>query len=239
MTCQALLTELLCTSLLDTNHLLRVACLPRFTSLDLITRLPFKPLFCHTGTLQYAAYCARHACTRSVIKMLNRLWYLALDLDKIASTSVRRNHILDVLNKVANGGKGIRATVHPPDKEENAKHDSLKWNQSCGLTADKILEVHKELCSWLEKDDKDKFQLYTKMWSTYAAFNALQQQAKGVTAEVEQQCGILGREAMLRTLQCLDEVLPYAHVQVSTTFDIWGVYPGTLQQSFCRWRRLL
>jgi hypothetical protein len=126
----------------------------------------------------------------------------------------RREHILHVLNEVANGGKGVRASVKPPEKDKHKIHDTLKWNQGCGTTADKILEVHKELCSWLKDDDEVQFALYSKMWSTYQAFNALQQKVKGVTQENERECGMLGREVMWRTLQCLDDILPYMHVQV-------------------------
>lgn len=151
--------------------------------------------------------------------MLDKLWYLALDIDKTKKSNERRDHILRVLNEVANGGKGVRAAVGDPDKEKNKNHPSLKWNQSCGTTADKILEVHEQLCSWLEPADKGKFKSYSKMWESYAAFNALQQRKEGVTPDMEVRCGLLARESLLRASQCIKDLIPYMHVQVSASVD--------------------
>ena len=83
------------------------------------------PVYC-AGPLKNGAYCARHACTRTVIKMLDRTWLLGLQHDKQSRTNVRRDHMLYVLNRLANGGHGVHATVK--EAEKAGEFPSIKWD---------------------------------------------------------------------------------------------------------------
>jgi hypothetical protein len=149
--------------------------------------------------------------------MLNELWRVANHWDDQKHSTAWRDHILRVLREEVNNGKGIRVDVKAPDKDADEKHDVLSWHQGCGLTADKILEHHKSLCSWNEEDDAELFKLHSDMWKSYVVFNVLQQKAHGVTDAEARLCGILGREALARASLCLQgRICVYQHVQVST-----------------------